>query len=71
MLDKRYVPDLIVCTRIIAELKAVSAITPEHEAQLLNYMRVTRNPIGYLISFGPIRKLEYKRYILSEFLKEQ
>ena len=34
----------------------------------MNYMRITRHPIGYLINFGPIGKLQYKRFILSEFL---
>ena len=34
----------------------------------MNYMRITRRPIGYLINFGPIGKLQYKRFILSEFL---
>ena len=68
-LDKRYIPDLFVHERIVVELKAVSALAPEHEAQLLNNMRITRSPIGYLINFGPIGKLEYKRFILSEFLQ--
>ena len=52
---------------MIVELKAVSAILPEHEAQLMNYMRITKSPVGYLINFGPIGKLEYKRIILSQF----
>jgi GxxExxY protein len=67
-LKKRYIPDLFVYSRIVVELKAVSAILPEHEAQLLNYMRITRSPVGYLINFGPIGKLQYKRFILSEFV---
>lgn len=67
-LEKRYIPDLIVFERIVVELKAVSEIAHEHEAQLMNYMRVTRSPIGYLINLGPIGKLQYKRFILSEFL---
>jgi hypothetical protein len=33
-------------------------------------MRLTRNPIGYLLNFGPIAKLEWKRFILSEFLSD-
>ena len=70
-LRHRYIPDLIVFGRVIVELKAVSALCKEHEGQLMNYMRITRSPIGYLINFGPIGKLEYKRLILSEFLDEQ
>ena len=67
-LKKRYIPDLFVCERIVVELKSVSALAPEHEAQLLNYMRIARQPVGYLINFGPIGKLQWKRFVLSEFL---
>jgi hypothetical protein len=34
----------------------------------MNHMRISRSPVGYLINFGPIGKLEYRRFILSEFL---
>jgi GxxExxY protein len=67
-LEKKYVPDLFVFDSIVVELKAVAALSADHEAQLINYMRISRSPIGYLINFGPIGKLEYKRFILSEFL---
>ena len=53
---------------IVAELKAVSTLHPDHEAQLLNYMRITRSPVGYLINFGPIAKVEWKRFVLSDFV---
>ena len=68
-LDKRYIPDLFVHEKIVVELKSVSALAPENEAQLMNYMRITHSPIGYQINFGPIGKLQYKRFILSEFLQ--
>ena len=67
-LGKKYIPDLFVFERIVVELKAVAALCPDHEAQIMNYMRITKQPIGYLINFGPIGKLQYKRFILSEFL---
>ncbi len=67
-LQKKYIPDLFVFERIVVELKAVATLSPDHEAQLFNYMRITKQPIGYLINFGPIGKLQYKRFILSEFL---
>ena len=67
-LSRRYVPDLFVFCQMVVELKAVSALTVEHEAQVLNYMRVTRSPVGYLINFGPIGKLQWKRFILSEYV---
>ncbi len=67
-LKKRYVPDLLVYGSVVAELKAVSALAPEHEAQLINYLRLTRQPVGYLINFGYSVELEWKRIILSEFI---
>ena len=50
------------------ELKAVSQLLPEHEAQLINYLRITKRPLGYLLNFGKAGGLDYKRIILSEFL---
>lgn len=67
LLDIKYVPDFVVYDRIVVELKSLSALCSEHEAQLMNYMRVTRSPVGYLINFGPIGKLQFLRFVLSEF----
>jgi GxxExxY protein len=69
-LKKRYVPDLFVFGCLIVELKAVSQLLPEHEAQLINYMRITKQPVGYLINFGHKDTLEWKRFILSEFISK-
>lgn len=65
---KKYIPDLFVFERIVAELKAVKELLPEHEAQLINYMRITKSPVGYLINFGKPGGLDWKRYLLSEYL---
>ena len=62
----KYKPDLFVFDAIVVELKAVSALQPEHEAQLFNYMRIARQPVGYLINFGKKGKLEWMRIILSD-----
>jgi GxxExxY protein len=67
-LKKRYVPDLFVFGCLVVELKAVTELAPEHEAQLVNYLRLTRQPVGYLINFGHKDTLEWKRFILSEFI---
>lgn len=69
-LKKRYVPDLVTHDSIIVELKAVKTILPEHEQQLLNYMHVTRSAIGYLINFGTPKEVQWKRYILQEYIPE-
>jgi GxxExxY protein len=67
-LKKRYIPDLMLFDCLVVELKAVTKLLPEHEAQLYNYLRLTRRPIGYLVNFGHKDTLEWKRLILSEFI---
>lgn len=70
-LKKRYVPDLFVFDGLVVELKAVSQLLPEHEAQLINYLRITEQPVGYLINFGHKETLEWKRFILSELIPKK
>jgi GxxExxY protein len=53
--------DLVVEEKVIVELKAVKAITPEHQAQIINYLNATGIEVGLLINFGT-PKLEYKRF---------
>ena len=60
-----YKPDLLVSGGIVVELKAVTELAPEHEAQLFNYMRVSRMAVGYLVNFGHKGGLQLKRFILS------
>ena len=70
-LKRRYVPDLFVFGGVIVELKAVSQLLPEHEAQLINYMRITKQPVGYLINFAHKDTLEWKRFIFSELIPKE
>jgi len=62
-LRKSYEADLLVLDKIIVELKAVKTILPEHEAQLLNYLKATGRKIGYLVNFGAFPKLDWRRRI--------
>ena len=61
--------DLIVENKIIIELKAVKYILPEHEAQILNYLKATENEIGLLLNFGT--KPQIKRYIFDNERKNK
>ena len=63
-LRKHYEADFLVSAGIIVELKAVSSLAPEHDAQLINYLKATRNRVGYLVNFGSFPKLQWKRIIL-------
>jgi len=69
-LKKRYVPDLVIAGELVVELKAAKEIDPEHEAQLFNYLRIARKPVGYLVNFGPLKSMLWRRYVLSEFVTE-
>lgn len=57
--------DLLVEGKILIELKAVKAIAPEHQAQIINYLNATGISVGLLINFGNPR-LEYKRFTRSK-----
>ena len=63
-LKRCYIPDLYVHDGMVVELKAVSHLLPEHEAQLFNYMRLTGKRVGYLINFAPLKRAEWRRYVL-------
>jgi GxxExxY protein len=48
-----YFADLVVEGVVILELKAAEQLAPEHEAQLLNYLKATAIDVGLLLNFGP------------------
>ena len=66
VLETKYCPDLFVFEAIVVELKAVTELASEHEAQLFNYMRIARQPVGYLINFGQKGELQWKRFLLDD-----
>jgi GxxExxY protein len=64
-LDCGYRLDLVVEKRIIVEIKAINAIKPIHEAQLLTYLKLAGLNIGLLINFNvPLLKDGIKRLVL-------
>lgn len=68
-MEKHYQMDLIVENNIIVELKSVNKLIPAHRAQLFNYMRLTKKPIGLLINFGQ-PKFQEERYGLDPITNE-
>lgn len=64
ILQQRYKPDLICYGKIIVELKAVKQIAPEHEAQLINYLKATAMKLGLLVNFGAYPKVGITRMAL-------
>lgn len=59
-----YYADLVVNDCVIVELKAVEAIAPEHEVQLVNYLKASEIEVGLLLNFG--REPEFKRRVFSK-----
>jgi GxxExxY protein len=57
-----YIADIVVEGRLLLELKALSSLCPEHEAQLINYLKATGLSVGLLLNFGR-PKLGIKRMI--------
>ena len=58
-----YVADIVVENAVLVELKACEALTVEHEAQLVNYLKATSFEVGLLLNFG--RKPEVRRRVYS------
>ena len=58
--------DLLVAGRLIVELKAVDALLPIHQAQVLSYLKATQRQLGLLINFN-VRVLRdgVKRIVLT------
>ena len=63
-----YFADLLVDDEVIVEIKATRVLAPEHEAQLLNYLKATDKEVGLLLNFGP--KPEIRRKAFDNFRKK-
>jgi GxxExxY protein len=59
-----YFADLLVEGRVIVEIKAVTHLLKEHQAQLLNYLKATGIQVGLLVNFTR-NKAEIKRMVLD------
>jgi GxxExxY protein len=51
-LKKHFEIDLVVDHRLVVELKAVEALHPAHQAQVMTYLRLTGLRAGLLINFN-------------------
>jgi GxxExxY protein len=60
-----YLADLLVEESLIVELKTAKALAPEHEAQILGYLKSARLTDGLLINFGSF-KFEIRKFAWTE-----
>ncbi len=65
-LKKKFEADFLCYDKVVVEIKAISNLISEHEAQTINYLNATKNKLGLLVNFGFYPKLEYKRIILDK-----
>jgi GxxExxY protein len=59
-----YKPDIICYGQIILELKVQERLSGLEEAQIINYLKISKLRVGLLVNFGARPKLEWKRYVL-------
>ncbi len=52
MLRQTWRADFVCFGKVLVEIKAVSTLTDEHRAQLMNYLRATGLRVGLLVNFG-------------------
>src|SRR5262249_48819308 len=64
-IDCGYRMDIVIPGRLVVELKAVAALHPVHQAQLLTYLRLSGIRYGLLLNFNvPILTEGIKRMVL-------
>ena len=61
-LQSHYVADFICYGSVIIEVKAISQLTKQDEAQLLNYLKITGCKRGLILNFNN-QSLEHKRMV--------
>ena len=59
----KYIADIVCYDKIIIEIKAVSKITNQHKAQLMNYLAATGLKLGLLLNFNSFPKVEIVRMV--------
>ncbi|MEQ1864138.1 MAG: GxxExxY protein [Micropepsaceae bacterium] len=51
-LDAGFRLDLLVASRVVIEVKALDALLPIHQAQLMTYLRLSGHRVGFLMNFN-------------------
>ncbi len=64
-----YLADLLVASQLVVELKTAKTLAPEHEAQIVGYLKSARLAHGLLINFGSY-KFELRKYVWAPGSKE-
>ena len=62
-LKQKFVPAFICYEKLIVEIKAVSRLTDQHRAQVINYLNASGYELGILVNFGGHPKLAWERLV--------
>jgi GxxExxY protein len=66
-LDCGYRLDLLVQECVIVEVKAIEALLPLHQAQLMSYLRLTNCHLGLIINFNVTQLTRGVKRVVNEF----
>jgi GxxExxY protein len=53
---------------VVLELKSVSKVTPEHVAQFLTYVKLSKRPVGLMINFNVTRLRHGIKRVVNNFV---
>jgi GxxExxY protein len=59
-----FIPDPIAFQKVVVDTKVIDQITDYERGQMLNYLRVTRLPVGLILNFKHPR-LQWERVVLT------
>ena len=59
-----FVPDLIAFDKVVVDAKVIDRITDLERGKMLNYLRITKLPVGLILNFKHPR-LEWERVVLT------
>ncbi len=65
LLEHMFRPDFVCSGKLIVEIKALSDLTDEHRAQVLNYLNASGYRLGLLVNFGAHPRLQSERIPFS------
>jgi GxxExxY protein len=60
--------DFMVEDIVVLELKSVSKVTPEHKAQFLTYVKLSKRPVGLMINFNVTRLRHGIKRVVNNFV---
>lgn len=69
-LDAGYRIDLLVCGKVIVELKSVEALNDVLSAQVLTYLKLSGCKLGLVINFNVVKLVNGIKRLVNDFQEE-